>query len=125
MFAAESEVYRSALEGGSMLLPLGSPLPDDAVAAVRGESGMLGGLTVPLSWGVAVPPDGYDHWAPEPEEGADSEAKVADGLNPEEAADGGDEWNEWAEWSEWEVEAEPRFELPRTSSVVPHSPAAG
>ena len=37
-----------------MLLPLGSPLPDDAVSAVRGESGMLGGLSVPLKWGVAV-----------------------------------------------------------------------
>jgi len=108
-----------------MLLPLGSPLPDDAVAALRGESGMLGGLSVPLSWGVAVPPDDYDHWAPEPEEGAEAEVKAADGMNAEAPAEGTDEWSEWAEWSEWEAEAEPRFELPRASSVVPHSPAAG
>jgi hypothetical protein len=108
-----------------VLLPLGSPLPDDAVSAVRGESGMLGGLTVPLKWGVAVPPDDYDHWAPEPEEGADADDKAADGLNPEVAAEGMDEWNEWSEWSEWEVEAEPSFDMPRTSSVIPHSPAAG
>jgi len=56
------------VEGNSVLLSLGSPLPDDAVAAVRGESGMLGGLSVPLSWGVAVPPDDYDHWAKKPEQ---------------------------------------------------------
>ncbi len=88
---------------------------------------MLGGLTVPLSWGVAVPPDGYDHWAPEPEEGADAEVTAADGLHADTdgPAEGMDEWNEWAEWSEWQGEAEPRFELPRSSSVVPHSPAAG
>jgi hypothetical protein len=113
------------VEGGNVLLPLGSPLPDDAVSAVRGESGMLGGLSVPLKWGVAVPPDDYDHWAPEPEEGADVDGKVADGLNPEVTNEGVDEWSEWAEWSEWEGEAEPRFEVPRTSSVIPHSPAAG
>jgi len=105
-----------------VLLPLGSPLPDDAVVAARAKSGLLGGLTVPLSWGVAVPPDGHDHWAPEPEEGAETGVKVADGLNAEEPAEGMDEW---AEWNEWEAEAEPRFELPRSSSVVPHSPAAG
>ena len=105
-----------------MLLPLGSPLPDDAVSALRGESGMLGGLSVPLKWGVAVPPDDYDHWAPEPEEGAEADDKAADGLNPDVAAEGTDEWNEW---SEWEVEAEPRFDVPRSSSVIPHSPAAG
>jgi hypothetical protein len=29
---------------------------------------MLGGLSVPLSWGVAVPPDDYDHWAKKPEQ---------------------------------------------------------
>jgi hypothetical protein len=114
------------VEGGSVLLPLGSPLPDDAVSAKRGESGMLGGLTVPLKWGVAVPPDDYDHWAPEPEEGVDDGDKAADALNPEAAAaDGTDEWDEWAEWTEWEAEAEPRFDVPRTSGVVPHSPAAG
>ena len=109
-----------------MLLPLGSPLPDDAVSAKRGESGMLGGLTVPLKWGVAVPPDDYDHWAPEPEEGADDGDTAADALNPEAAAaDGTDEWDEWAQWTGWEAEAEPRFDVPRTSGVVPHSPAAG
>ena len=109
-----------------MLLPLGSPLPDDAVSAKRGESGMLGGLTVPLKWGVAVPPDDYDHWAPEPEEGADDGDTTADALNPESAAaDGTDEWDEWAQWTGWEAEAEPRFDVPRTSGVVPHSPAAG
>ena len=108
-----------------MLLPLGSPLPDNAVSAVRGESGMLGGLSVPLSWGVAVPPDDYDHWAPEPEEGADADGEAADGRNSEAAAAGVDQWNEWAEWSEWQDEAEPRFDVPRTGSVIPHSPAAG
>ena len=86
---------------------------------------MLGGLSVPLKWGVAVPPDDYDHWAPEPEEGADADEKVADGINPEATDEGLDEFDEWAEWSEWEGEAEPRFEMPRSSSVVPHSPAAG
>src|ERR1700758_4668407 len=96
----------SAVEGGSVLLPLGSPLPDDAVSAVRGQSGMLCGLSVPLTWGVAVPPDGYDHWAPEPEEGTDAGDQAADGTNPEAAADGADEWNEWGEWSEWAGEAE-------------------
>jgi hypothetical protein len=117
----------SAAEGGSVLLPLGSPLPDDSVVAARAKSGVLGGLTVPLSWGVAVPPDDYDHWAPEPEEGADAEAKavVESNPNPEDPAEGMDEWNEWSEWAEWQAEAEPRFELPRSSSVVPHSPAAG
>jgi hypothetical protein len=113
------------VKGGSVILPLGSPLPEDAVSALRGESGMLGGLSVPLKWGVAVPPDDYDHWAPEPEEGADADEKVADGVNPEAADEGLDEFDEWAEWREWEGEAEPRFEMPRTSSVVPHSPAAG
>ena len=57
------------------------------------------------------------------EEGAADEA--ADGVNAEAAADGTDEWNEWAEWSECAGEAEPRFDIPRTSSVIPHSPAAG
>jgi hypothetical protein len=116
---------RSAVEGGSVLLPLGSPLPDDSVAAVRGTSGMLGGLSVPLKWGVVVPPDNYDHWAPEPEEGVNAGDDAADGLTPEATADGMDDWNEWGEWSAWEGEAEPRFDVPRTSSVIPHSPAAG
>jgi hypothetical protein len=111
-----------------VLLPLGPPLPPDAVAAKRGESGMLGGLTVPLSWGVAVPPDDYDPWAPEPEEGADADATAAEGATPDAAAAGTDEWDEWAEWREWaeaESAAEPRFEVPRSSGVIPHSPAAG
>nr|WP_231993762.1 hypothetical protein [Mycobacterium sp. 852002-50816_SCH5313054-b] len=120
-----SNVNETAVEGGTVLLPLGSPLPDDAVSAKRGESGMLGGLSVPLKWGVAVPPDDYDHWAPEPEEGTDATAQAAEGLSPEAAGDGMDEWNEWAEWSEWQAEAEPRFDMPRTTSVVPTSPAAG
>jgi hypothetical protein len=86
---------------------------------------MLGALTVPLSWGVAVPPDGYDHWAPESEEGAEAEAKTAEELKSDESAEGTDEWSEWEQWNQWEGEAEPRFEVPRSSGVVPHSPAAG
>nr|WP_324680974.1 hypothetical protein [Mycobacterium sp. 663a-19] len=97
-----------------MLLPLGSPLPDDAVLAFRGESGLLGRLSVPMSWGVAVPPDDYDHWAPKPEEGADADDKIPDARNSEAAPE-----------EEWEGEAEPRFEVPRITGVVPHSPAAG
>ena len=120
-----TSVRRSAVEGGSVLLPLGSPLPDDSVSAVRGESGMLGGLSVPLKWGVAVPPDDYDHWAPEPEEGVNAGDKAADGLDAGATADGMDEWNQWGEWSGWEGEAEPRFDVPRTRGVIPHSPAAG
>jgi len=117
---------RSALKGDSVLLPLGPPLPPDAVAAKRGESGMLGGLSVPLSWGVAVPPDEYDHWAKESEEGAIVEV-VPGAVDPEPIEQDMDEWDEWAAWREWEAEnAEPRFEMPRTNSgVVPHSPAAG
>ncbi|WP_326498556.1 hypothetical protein [Mycobacterium sp. Aquia_216] len=103
-----------------MLLPLGSPLPDDSVAAVRGESGMLGRLTVPLSWGVAVPPDDYDHWAPEREERTADDDKATDGPDSEAASEGMSE-----KWGEWGGEAEPRFEAPRPSSVVPHSPWAG
>ncbi|WP_308206549.1 hypothetical protein [Mycobacterium florentinum] len=108
-----------------MLLPLGSPLPDDSVAAVRGESGMLGRLTVPLSWGVAVPPDDYDHWAPEREELSDADGKATDGPDSEAGADGISEKKEWGHWNEWGGDAEPRFEPPRTGSVVPHSPWAG
>jgi len=104
-----------------MLLPLGPPLPDDTVSAVRGESGMLGGLSVPLRWGVAVPPDDYDHWAPKPEVAADADNE-ADVPNSAVAADG---VNECREWSRWEGETERRFDIPRTGSVIPHSPAAG
>ena len=77
---------------------------------------MLGGLSVPLLWGVVVPPDDYDHWAPKSEEGADAAAATAE---PATSADGGNEWGDWA------GEAEPRFEMPRIVQVVPHSPAAG
>ena len=109
-----------------MLLPLGPPLPPDAVSAKRAESGMLGGLSVPLSWGVAVPPDDYDHWAKEPEEGTEANVMAAEGADSDAAAAGADEWDEWAAWSEWEAEnAEPRFEMPRSSGVIPNSPAAG
>jgi hypothetical protein len=101
-----------------MLLPLGSPLPDDAVvSAVRGESGMLGGLSVPLIWGVAVPPDDYDHWAPTPEDGTETGVETTDSASSVTVTDG--EWNGWAS------DAEPRFDVPRIVSVVPHSPAAG
>jgi hypothetical protein len=114
------------VEGDSVLLPLGPPLPDDAVSAKRGVSGLLGGLTVPLSWGTVVPPDDYDHWAPKSEEGADNEVVAAESTASEAPAANTDEWDEWAEWNEWEAEnAEPRFEVPRASGVVPHSPAAG
>jgi hypothetical protein len=86
---------------------------------------MLGGLTVPLSWGTAVPPDDYDPWAPEPEEGADADVRAVEDANPEATA-ADNEWDEWGEWGEWEAEAEPRFDVPRSSSsVIPHSPAAG
>ena len=109
-----------------MLLPLGSPLPDDSVSAKRGESGMLGGLSVPLTWGVAVPPDDYDHWAPsEPEEGvAAPEGRIEDPV-PGAITTDTDEWDEWAQLSEWQGEAEPRFDVPRTNGVIPRSPAAG
>ena len=78
----------ACVKGGIVLLPLGSPLPDDSVLALRGESGLLGRLSVPMSWGVAVPPDDYDHWAPKPEVGADADDKVTDGRNSEAAAEG-------------------------------------
>lgn len=113
------------MEGGNVLLPLGSPLPDDAVSAARGESGMLGALSVPLTWGVAVPPDDYDHWAPESGEGAEAVETPVPGLITTEPAETAEEWAEEAEWGAWEGEAEPRFEIPRTNRVVPHSPAAG
>jgi hypothetical protein len=104
-----------------VLLPLGSPLPDDSVSAVRGESGMLGRLTVPLSWGVAVPPDDYDHWAPEREEPANADGNATDEPDSEAAADGISD----KKWGDWEGEAEPRFKVARSNKVVPHSPAAG
>lgn len=101
-----------------MLLPLGSPLPEDAVSAARGESGMLGSLSVPLKWGTAVPPDDYDHWAPKPEVGDDTGDKVGGARNSA-GTDG------TSERSDGEAQAEPRFDIPRTGRVIPHSPAAG
>jgi hypothetical protein len=86
---------------------------------------MLGALSVPLSWGVAVPPDDYDHWAPEPGDNPDAGEKAVPGLITTGPAEGVDEWSQQSEWSGWEGESEPRFDMPRTSSVIPHSPAAG
>jgi hypothetical protein len=94
-----------------MLLPLRSPLPDDTVSAVRGESGVLGGLSVPLRWGVVVPPDDYDHWAPKPEVSAEASDEAADEPRPP-VGDGAR--------SGWEGDSSPR-----TPGVIPHSPAAG
>ena len=95
-----------------MLLPLGSPLPDDTVSAVRGESGLLGGLSVPLKWGVVVPPDDYDHWATKPEAGAEAPEPTADDSRPTAGSDGARGGREGDT-------------MPRTPGVVPHSPAAG
>jgi hypothetical protein len=87
---------------------------------------MLGRLSVPLSWGVAVPDDDYNHWALEEGEDAEEVAQPIPGLiTPETADDTGGEWNEQDESIGWEGEAEPRFDIPRTTRVVPHSPAAG
>ena len=58
-----------------------------------------------------VPPDDYDHWAPEPQAGDDGEDAASSGLKSE-------------DW-QWGSEAEPRFKVARKSGVVPHSPAAG
>ncbi len=107
-------------------MPLGPPLPDDAVAAKRGESGMLGGLSVPLSWGTAVPPDDYNHWAKESEDGVEAAAVIVPGeVTPE--PENAEELDEWTMWNEWVAEnEEPRFDIPRTSgNFVPNSPAAG
>jgi hypothetical protein len=124
-FETRDRDARSRLEGDSVLLPLGPPLPDDAVAAKRGESGMLGGLSVPLSWGTVVPPDDYNHWAKESEEGAEVEL-VPGAVTPGEV-ESQEELDEWSLWNEWVAEnEEPRFDLPRTTNgVVPKSPAAG
>jgi len=96
---------------------------------------MLGGLSVPLSWGTVVPPDDYHHWAKEGEESA--EVELVPGQVTPEAAEDAEEFDEWTMWSEWVAEnedeaaqlaayTEPRFDLPRTNgNVVPHSPAAG
>ncbi|WP_420716086.1 hypothetical protein [Mycobacterium sp. 94-17] len=92
-----------------MLLPLGPPLPADTVSAVRGDSGVLGGLSVPLRWGVVVPPDDYDHWAPKPD--VSGEAPEA-GSGPTPAGDG-------------ERSGPTGNTAPRAPGVIPHSPAAG
>jgi hypothetical protein len=107
-----------------MLLPLGPPLPDDSVSVARGESGMLGGLSVPLKWGVVVPPDDYDHWAPKPEASADTGDTVPDTPSPAAVADT-NQFPDWNEWKRREGETEPRFDIPRGGGVIPHSPAAG
>ena len=86
---------------------------------------MLGGLSVPLKWGVAVPPDDYDHWAPEPEVIADAGDTTADAQTVAAPADGVKEGDDRNEWSGWDGEAEPHFDLPRVGGVIPHSPAAG
>jgi hypothetical protein len=54
---------------------------------------------------VAVPPDDYDHWAPEPQDGADGQEAAGNELSSE----------EWGQFTK----------LPRRNGVVPHSPAAG
>ena len=109
------------MEGGAVLLPLGPPLPDDSVSAKRGVSGMLGGLTVPLSWGTAVPPDDYDHWAPPSDEVPGYEANATEPTGSDSTSS-----DEWDEWGEWQAESsEPRFDVPRTGGFIPRSPAAG
>ncbi|PRI15927.1 hypothetical protein B2J96_08270 [Mycobacterium shigaense] len=65
---------------------------------------MLGALSVPLVWGVAVPPDDYDHWAPKPQDGDEAQEAAGSELSSE----------EWGQFTK----------LPRRG-VVPHSPAAG
>jgi hypothetical protein len=115
---------RNGTEGGGVLLePVGSPIPDDAVTALRGQAGALGNLSVPLSWGVAVPAD------PEPVESARADIEVVPGaltdISSAETA-GTEEWDEWAECEECDAEStEPRFEMLRNARVIPRSPAAG
>jgi hypothetical protein len=99
-----------------VLLPLGSPLPNDSVAAARGDSGVLGSLSVPLKWGVVVPPDDYDHWAPKQDPGTDAGDQMTNMPRPAAVADG--------VWNGWEGETESHFR-PRIAGVIPHSPAAG
>lgn len=78
---------------------------------------MLGNLSVPLKWGVVVPPDDYDHWAPKPEPGAETSDEPIDMPRPAAVADGA--------WTSWEGETESRFDTPRITGIIPHSPAAG
>ena len=107
--ASARECLSRLWKGTGVLLPLGSPLPDDTVSAVRGESGVLGGLSVPLKWGVVVPPDDYDHWAPKPEVSDEAPEETAEDSSPTDGARGG-----------WEGDT-----VPRITGVIPHSPAAG
>lgn len=72
---------------------------------------MLGGLSVPLKWGVVVPPDDYDHWAPKSDVSAEAPEERADIPRPTAVADG--------VWSGWDDT------VPRSQGVIPHSPAAG
>lgn len=73
---------------------------------------MLGGLSVPLKWGVVVPPDDYDHWAPKADVSAEAPEEMTDVPRPTAVADG--------VWSGWEGDT-----VPRSPGVIPHSPAAG
>jgi hypothetical protein len=73
---------------------------------------VLGGLSVPLKWGVVVPPDDYDHWAPKPDVSAEAPEEMPDGARPAAATEGAR--------SGWEGDT-----MPRTAGVIPHSPAAG
>lgn len=108
-----------------MLLPLGSPLPDDAVSAARGDSGVLAGLSVPLNWDAVVAPDGYDDRAPKPEDLADAGDTTADAQNSPAPADGAAELDEWNEWRGRDGNAEPHFDIPRPGRVTARSPLAG
>lgn len=78
---------------------------------------MLGGLSVPLVWGVVVPPDDYDHWAPKSDGITDAGADMTNLPRPAVVTE---DWNGWPAG-----DAEPRYDMPRTGRVVPHSPAAG
>lgn len=73
---------------------------------------MLGGLSVPLRWGVVVPPDDYDHWAPKPEANPEPPEETPDDARPAAATEGAR--------SGWEGDT-----TPRKPGVIPHSPAAG
>lgn len=73
---------------------------------------MLGGLSVPLKWGVVVPPDDYDHWAPKPDASAEAPEEMADVPRPTAVADG--------VWTGCYGDT-----VPRSPGVIPHSPAAG
>jgi hypothetical protein len=73
---------------------------------------MLGGLSVPLRWGVVVPPDDYDHWAPKPEVNPEPPEDTPDDGRPAAATEGARSGREGDT-------------MPRKPGVIPHSPAAG